>query len=102
MSKRYLYLDGDSPFGPEGEIHGKTFIRHTTEFDHFSLGIRMTDDLLDKLIDENIESIVHVHDGKRYTSLVEDWQGYGRPGSQDVEDGDHYYTYLPFTYMMEA
>jgi hypothetical protein len=103
LKKRDLYL-GDSEFGhSEGEIHGKTFIRHVTESDYFSNGIRFADELIDRLIDEDIDAIVVVHDNTRYMSTIEDWQEYGRTGtSESGLDEDIYYTYLPFSYMTEA
>lgn len=97
MRKRDLYLKDWHE--PEGEIHGATFIRHIQEDDPYRNGIRLMDELIDKLLDENIEAIVLVDGDHRYTSTIEDWQEYGKAGPTYAGLEAEHSTYLPFSYM---
>ncbi len=100
LRSRNLILD--EWLGPEGEIHGSTFIREIREDDDYLAGVALMDELIDKLIDENIENIVLTRNGKRHMSTIEDWQEYGKAGPTyaSLDDSEHS-TYLPFSYMRE-
>lgn len=84
--------------GVAGEIHGSFFTREIHEDDDYLNGVALSDELLDKLVDENVSLIVLTRNGKRHMSTIEDWQEYGKPGG-DYDDVA--YTYLPFSYMRE-
>ncbi len=46
-------------------------------------GFRVSESVIEALVDENVETLVFVDDGRgRYTSSIEDWQDYA------VADGD--------------
>lgn len=104
LRKHDLYLDSyPHYYEPEGTIQGSTFIREIQEDDNYLNGIILMDHLLDRLVDENIETIVLTRNGHRYMSTLEDWQEYGKSGPTYASlDASEYSTYLPFSYMREA